>query len=122
MCNVRYKILFRFLCSRIKENIYPPLIASDSGHWGFKGSYGGSHPHSLRKELFKWYHNLLFCQIKKARFFRSRLFYMQISLLLYWRETSSNSIITELTIAKSITTRKAPSNEKIVSGLGNIMG
>lgn len=44
-----------------------------------------------------------------------------ISLLLNWREASSNPIITELAMAESVTTRKAPRNEKFVSSLGDIM-
>jgi hypothetical protein len=46
---------------------------------------------------------------------------MIVFLFLNWRKTTRDPIITELTMSESVTTRKAPRNEKFVSSLGNVM-
>ena len=44
-----------------------------------------------------------------------------VSLLLNWRETSSNPIVAELTMSESVTTRKAPSNKELFALLGDVV-
>jgi hypothetical protein len=56
---------------------------------------------------------------KKGEVFTPRPFY-NISLLLNWRETSSNSIVAELLHARIHTTRKAETRKELVASFAHL--